>query len=173
VVGPVSFDVGEDEVVALAGPNGAGKSTLLGAFTGASRIFGGSFERSPGVAVAYQRQQPVRTSGIPLTGRELLSLTGADRIPPPRVLEPLLPLRIDRLSGGQFQLLEVWACLGGPARLVILDEPTNNMDPAAVEQLVAIVSSRPAGRGVLLVTHEQRFLSRVASRSVALGGLSS
>jgi ATPase subunit of ABC transporter with duplicated ATPase domains len=41
------------------------------------------------------------------------------------------------MSGGEFQLLHAWACLMGPARLVLLDEPTNNLDQGAIELLLA------------------------------------
>jgi ATPase subunit of ABC transporter with duplicated ATPase domains len=73
------------------------------------------------------------------------------------------------MSGGQYQLLNVWACLGSGAELVLLDEPTNNMDPratTALEELV--VSSRESGRGVLVVSHEHDFLERVSTRLVEI-----
>ncbi len=169
LVGPVSFDVRTGEIVGLEGPNGAGKSTLLRTLTGASRIFSGEIVRKPGISVTYQRQRPARPAGIPLTGRELLHLTGAGHAPVPDNLKPLLLERIDRLSGGQFQILEVWAVLASGAQLVILDEPTNNMDPAAVSALSEMLMTKNESRGVLLVSHEMSFLKRIGARTVEVG----
>jgi ATPase subunit of ABC transporter with duplicated ATPase domains len=168
VVGPVSFEVGPGEIVALRGPNGSGKSTLLGALTGSSRVFSGQVERRPGITVSLQRQIPSRPEGIPLNGNELLRLTGAHQAAPPALLAPLLALRADQLSGGQFQLLEVWACLGGDADLHILDEPTNNMAPSTIDALVSILHGKRNERGVLVVSHERGFVDEVADRVVEL-----
>lgn len=167
VVGPLSFALEPGEVVGLAGPNGAGKSTVLGAIIGTSRIFSGSVRRRGGIRIAVQAQVPSRLREMPVTGIEILRLTGADRheVPPP--VRPLLELRIDRMSGGQYQLLNVWACLGCRAELVLLDEPTNNMDPRATAALEGVVlSSREAGRGMLVISHEHDFLERIATRLV-------
>jgi ATPase subunit of ABC transporter with duplicated ATPase domains len=170
VVGPISFEVMPGEIVALRGPNGSGKSTLLGALTGSSRVLAGTIDRRPGMTVSLQRQIPARPEGIPLTGQELLRLTGAHHAEPPALLVPLLALRVDKLSGGQFQLLEVWACLGGDADLHILDEPTNNMAPSTIESLVSILHEKRNGRGVLVVSHERGFVDEVADRVVELPG---
>ncbi|HUM01570.1 MAG TPA: ATP-binding cassette domain-containing protein, partial [Thermoanaerobaculia bacterium] len=158
------------EIVALRGPNGSGKSTLLGALTGASRVFSGQVERRAVLTVSLQRQIPARPEGIPLTGHELLRLTGAHHKEPPSLLAPLLALRVDKLSGGQFQLLEVWACLGGDADLHILDEPTNNMAPSTIESLVSILHDKRKDRGVLIISHERAFVTEVADRVVELPG---
>lgn len=167
VVGPVSLEVAPGEIVGLAGPNGSGKSTLLGAVIGTTRVFSGSVRKREGTKVAVQSQSPTRLAEMPVTGIELLRLAGAAAhvVPPP--VQPLLPLRLDRMSGGQYQLLNVWACLGCGAELVLLDEPTNNMDPRATAALEALLeASRAEGRGVLVVSHEHDFLERVASRLV-------
>ena len=169
VVGPVSFDLHPGDVLALVGPNGCGKSTLIGALTGASRLLSGEVVRGAGLSIAYQRQRPVRDTDVPLRGDELLRLTRAGDSEPPESLRPLLKLRVDRLSGGQFQLLNVWACLGGEARLVVLDEPTNNMDPAAVGALTDLLHARRGDRAVLVVTHDARFLDGVSARVLEVG----
>ncbi len=163
VVGPVSFDLRPGDVLGLVGPNGCGKSTLIGALTGASRVLSGEVFRSPGATIAYQRQRPVRDADVPLRADELLRLTGATAEPPP-TLRPLLKSRVDRLSGGQFQLLTVWACLGGDAHLVVLDEPTNNMDPVAVAALAELLLASRGDRAVLVVTHDARFFAGVPAR---------
>lgn len=169
VVGPLSFAVRPGEIVGLAGPNGCGKSTILGALIGTARVFSGAIERRPGTNVMVQVQRPVRLPEMPITGHELLRLTHArDRDAPPEV-RPLLDGRVDRLSGGQFQLLQVWAALGSPAELVYLDEPTNNMDPATVEVLGRLLRAWREQRGVLVVTHEHEFLDRLATRIVEVG----
>ena len=167
VVGPLSFRLMRGEILGLTGPNGSGKSTVLGALIGRARIFSGSVERCGETSAAVQSQQPVRLSEMPITGREFLRLTGANRQPPPPQLAPLLDERLDRLSGGQFQLLHVWACLGSPADLVLLDEPDNNMDPKARATLIEVLhDSRKEGRGVLVVSHEHDLVEAVCTRLV-------
>jgi ATPase subunit of ABC transporter with duplicated ATPase domains len=167
VVGPISFRLEDGEIVGLAGPNGAGKSTVLGALIGKTRIFSGSVRRRPGIRVGIQSQAPVRLTEMPVTGSDFLHITGADRHAVPEPLQPLLPKRLDLLSGGQYQLMNVWACLGCAAELVLLDEPTNNMDPRATTTLVDVLhASQADGRGVLVISHEHDFLEQVCTRVV-------
>lgn len=80
----------------------------------------------------------------------------------------LLPQRLDRLSGGQHQLLCVWAALAGPGRLVLLDEPTNNLDPTHMALLAQMLAARAADRAVLLVSHERAFLDAHCTRVLEL-----
>jgi ABC-2 type transport system ATP-binding protein len=57
--------------------------------------------------------------------------------------------------------------LGSPSDLVLLDEPGNNMDPAALATLEALLQDGGA-RGVLVISHDQRLLRRVCTRLVDL-----
>lgn len=174
VVGPVSLRLAAGDIVGLWGANGSGKSTLLAAVAGQARCFGGGMDLAPGIALAVQAQAPVRFTPLPVTGRELLAVAGAD---PgayadagalPETLARLLPQRLDRLSGGQHQLLCVWAALAGPGRLVLLDEPTNNLDPTHMALLAQMLAARAADRAVLLVSHERAFLDAHCTRVLEL-----
>lgn len=176
VVGPLSFALGPGEVLGLWGPNGSGKSTLLDAITDSARVFSGSVQRAPGLTLAYQEQRPVRLPAMPLTGRDLLRLAGMERPAapaaapsPPASLQTLLGRRVDTLSGGQYQLLCVWAVLAGPADLVLLDEPTNNLDPDHEALLGDMLAGQRGRRAVLLVSHERGFLDTACSRVLELG----
>lgn len=168
VAGPVSFRVDAGEVVGLQGPNGSGKSTLLKAIAGVARLFGGSLTRAPGLTLGRLDQQPVRLPEMPFTAREYLDFARADRQAPPSRIRDWLDKRVDRLSGGQFQLLSVWAVLAGSADLVLLDEPTNNLDPAGQAELARVLKSEQGRRAVLLVSHERDFLDVACNRVVGL-----
>lgn len=173
VVGPLSFEVGPGEVLGLWGANGTGKSTLLHAIAREARLFSGRIWRAPGLTLAYQEQQPVRLPAMPLKGTDLLRAAGADGTAVPKPLAPLLGRRIDRLSGGEYQLLSVWCALAGPADLVLLDEPTNNLDPRTESLLAEILGSQRDRRAVLLVSHEEGFLEATCARVLHLrGGIS-
>jgi len=176
VVGPLSFTIGPGEVLGLWGPNGSGKSTLLDAIADSARVFSGAVERAPGLTLAYQEQRPIRLRAMPLTGRELLRVVGsagpapAGPVPvPPASLQTLLGRRVDTLSGGQYQLLCVWAALAGAADLVLLDEPTNNLDPDHEGLLGEMLADQRGRRAVLLVSHERGFLDAACSRTLELG----
>ncbi len=169
VVGPLSFDLGAGEVLGLWGANGSGKSTLLHAIADSARIFSGSVERAPGLTLAYQEQRPVRLPTMPLSGRDLLRVAGAVGRATPASLQTLLGRRIDALSGGPYQLLCVWATLAGGAGLVLLDEPTNNLDPDHEAMLVEILAADRGRRAVLLVSHERGFLEAACSRVLEIG----
>jgi ATPase subunit of ABC transporter with duplicated ATPase domains len=168
VVGPLSFDLALGEVLGVWGPNGCGKSTLLAAIAESARLFAGRVERAPGLGLAWQEQRPARPPTLPLTGWDLLRVAGAAGVEAPEALRPWLERRIDRLSGGQYQLLCLWAALGGGAGLVLLDEPTNNLDPAHEALLADLLAQGQGRRALMLVSHERAFLDSVCTRVLEL-----
>ncbi|MDP2195796.1 MAG: ATP-binding cassette domain-containing protein [Rhodocyclaceae bacterium] len=165
---PTSFSVTRGEVVGLAGPNGIGKSTLLKAVLGTASLFAGRIERAPGTRFGYLSQQPVRLPEVPLSGSELLAALGADRLTPPTRLAEKLAARIDRLSGGEYQLLMLWATLAGDGDLILLDEPTNNLDAGHIRTAADEIAAARPQRAMLVVSHDRAFLGAVCSRIVDL-----
>jgi ATPase subunit of ABC transporter with duplicated ATPase domains len=168
VVGPVSFAIHAGEVVGLTGVNGVGKTTLLNLVTGSARLFGGELRRSPGLTLVYHRQRPEKPPELPITGLEVLRIARARTAGLPAGVAALCDACLDEMSGGEFQLLHAWACLMGPAQLVLLDEPTNNLDQAAIELLLAELQELSPGRAVLIVSHESAFLDAACDRTLPL-----
>jgi len=169
VVGPLSFALARGEVLGLTGANGCGKSTLLAALAGGVRIFAGEVRRAPGVQLTVQTQMQPDFAGVPLSGGELLRLTGASPAGLPPWLADRLGERLDRLSGGQRQYLHLWACLQAPGDVVLLDEPTNNLDPAGVAHLAGALRARAAaGAGLIVVSHDAGFVAAACGRSLQL-----
>jgi len=167
-------------VTALLGPNGAGKTTLihlllglLPCSSGSIRLFGALL---PGHRQARKRiGVMLQSSGVQhnLTVRELTDLFASfysNPLPTEELLETcsltgLARRRFDRLSGGQQQrVLFVLGVVGNP-ELLVLDEPTTGLDPAARRQLwAAIEARRAAGTAILLSTHFMEEAERLADR---------
>ena len=164
VTAPVSFTLKRGEILGIAGPNGAGKSTLLKALWGGVRVFAGAVEKAPGLSISHQAQGFDDLRGVPLSGRELLRLTGAppDGLPP--WVQERLDRRLDRLSGGQFQFLRLWACLAAPADLILLDEPSNNLDTAGVAYLADWLGRAHGDQGIVIVSHDAALMAQVCTR---------
>jgi zinc transport system ATP-binding protein len=169
VVGPVNLAVWRGDVLTVRGANGSGKSTLLNALAGGAHIFSGAVTKQPGLRISHQQQAALPLNHVPLSGRELLALTGAEPNHLPQWIAPLVDRRLDRLSGGQLQFLQVWACLAAPVDLVLLDEPTNNVDPAGVQHLRSQIIELRQSRGFLVVSHDQSFLDDVGTHTLRLG----
>jgi len=192
----VSLHVGEGEFVALIGPNGAGKSTLLKHAAGVlppprGAVFLGGEDRAlldPREAarrVAYVPQ--ARDPEIPYNGREiaeqarypyLSTWRPARREDRRRAEEALAEVGAlayaDRpfgtLSGGEQQAVLVAAALAQDARLLLVDEPTTFLDPAAREEVFRILgrARRERGLALLVVTHELNRALLSADRITAL-----
>ncbi|HSG64248.1 MAG TPA: ATP-binding cassette domain-containing protein [Gammaproteobacteria bacterium] len=169
VIGPLSLRIDRGEIVGLAGPNGAGKSTLLKAIADGAQIFGGRITRKPGLTIAWMEQQHVRLARMPFNGWEYLRFANADEDAPPPRLRNWLDQRVDSLSGGQFQLLSCWTALGTKAELVLLDEPTNNLDEESMSALRDLLIQGRDDRAILLVSHDRDFLEQVSGRVVDVG----
>lgn len=166
VLGPLSFALPPGRALGIVGANGCGKSTLLKSFSGQARVFAGRIERGAGVSIACQQQHPVRLEQVPLSVRDYLRLLDADREALPERLAALASRRIDSLSGGQYQLLAVWACLAAPAQVALLDEPTNNLDPDGVALLTSWLQARRPGHSLLLISHDAEFMAAVCDERI-------
>lgn len=170
VTAPTSFALSRGECLGLLGPNGVGKSTLLHAVLGTARLWSGQIRRQAGLRLRHLPQRPARPAELPLTGREMLTHLGALAIPPPPSLARRLDQRVDRLSGGEYQLLCLWACLAGDADLVLLDEPTNNLDRAHTYLAAEEINAERGRRATLIVSHDLAFLERTCTRVIDLAG---
>jgi ABC-2 type transport system ATP-binding protein len=184
----ISFDVPRGEAVGLLGPNGAGKSTTIGVLlgflqptSGAVQLFGAGPEDAEARAkVGYVPESIVFPShhnprsllafhagllGIAPGARagridEVLAQTG---------LASAARQRVDTLSKGMLQRLGLAVALLGEPELLILDEPTSNLDPVGRRDLCEIISSRrERGAAVLLASHVLSEIEETCTRVVIL-----
>lgn len=181
----VDLALAAGKVTALLGPNGAGKSTLIHLLLGLLPVQRGSitiFGGSPQARSARERVGAMlQISGVQdnLTVLELIRLFASlyprpaapERLVEEAGLHGLEQRRFARLSGGQKQRLLFALALVGNPDLLILDEPTAGLDPAARQRLWRVIEQRRAeGTSILLCTHYLDEAARLADRVVVLHG---
>ena len=189
----ISLSAGLGEVIALVGPNGAGKTTfvlqilgLLAPSAGAIRIGGVDVVADPaGIKpqIGYQPQGHMAMGGIEVGRvleftarlRGLAKLEAAEQAAALAArfdLAPVLAEPLNALSGGWRRLVDVAVAFAGRPRLIVLDEPTDNLDPVhrrlIWDRLDALRASRAAT--CLLVTHNLLEAERVVDRVVIIDG---
>lgn len=152
----VSFEIGPKDKVAIVGSNGTGKTTLLREI-----MHGGndSIWIAPEAEVAYLSQMQGETMDESQTVLEIMDATGLETkkevleyLSPYGFAEDMLEQRIDSLSGGEKNLLQLAVLSRGNASLLLLDEPTSHLDIYAQESLEeAILGYNGA---VLMVSHD-------------------
>ena len=181
VVAGLTFDIRRGECFALLGPNGAGKTTTVEilegyrrADEGVVRVLGLDPARD-GAALRSRIGLMLQAGGVypQARPREILRLFArfhaAPRDPDELLdvvgLSDVATTRYKVLSGGQKQRLGLALALVGRPELVVLDEPTAGMDPAAkVATRTLIGELRAAGVTVLLTTHDLADVERLADR---------
>jgi len=187
----VSLGIGDGEMVAVLGRNGAGKTTLLRSIIGLNPPREGEI-RFDGADITHLK--PHRRAGIGLgyvpQGREIifdltvrenivLAMIGRNqraRAVPDFVwdyfpaLRPLVNRKGGVLSGGQQQQLAIARTLVQEPRLLLLDEPTEGLQPSVVEEIDEIIKRirRERNCAVLLVEQNLAFVRDVAERFAIL-----
>ncbi|MBS0487917.1 MAG: ATP-binding cassette domain-containing protein, partial [Proteobacteria bacterium] len=165
--------------VGILGPNGSGKSTLLKLLLGQLRPQRGQIELGTGLQIAYfdQHRAALREDWNALDnvaeGREYIELDGQRKhvlgylqdflFAPERARAP-----ITRLSGGERNRLLLAKLFAQPSNLLVMDEPTNDLDVETLELLEDLLGSYHGT--LLLVSHDRAFIDNVVTSTLVLEG---
>ena len=173
VVRDVSLRIHRGDRVGIVGPNGAGKTTLINLLTGALAPDAGNVKIGVNVVMARLDQnrallEPEDTLAGVLTGGagDIVSVGGKPRHVVSYMKDFLFtpqqarsPVRV--LSGGERARLLLARALAQPSNLLVLDEPTNDLDLETLDLLEEMIDEYPGT--VLVVSHDRDFLDRVAT----------
>lgn len=168
-VAHLDLNVPEGSVYGFLGPNGAGKSTTLKMIlglvqptAGSIRVLGKQMNRTNRLAVLRQVGSLIESPSYygHLTGEENLRIVQTLRgVPEKSIREVLQIVRLDGQRGkkvahyslGMKQRLGLAVALLGYPRLLILDEPTNGLDPAGIQEMRELICSLPGRFGMTVV----------------------
>jgi ATP-binding cassette subfamily F protein uup len=162
----------------LVGANGSGKTTLLRAITGEIALSAGEIRRAPGLRIVYFSQ--MRELDTSLTLRRTLAPDSDSVIYQDRVIHVAgyasrflftseqLNQPVERLSGGERARVLIARLMLQPADVLILDEPTNDLDIPTLEILEE--SLLEFAGALVLVTHDRYLLGRVTNAVLGLDG---
>jgi len=183
VLHDVEWRIAPGERAGVLGVNGAGKSTLLGLITGAVKPTAGTVRRGKTVKIAALTQrlgdleehmsEPVRVIISRLrTTYTIGTGSRAQELTPSALLERLgfsaaqLSTPVRDLSGGQQRRLQLLLILLEQPNVLILDEPTNDMDTDMLAVIEDLLDSWPGT--LLVVSHDRYFLERVTDQQYAI-----
>jgi zinc/manganese transport system ATP-binding protein len=193
ILSHVSFSVKPGEFLGIIGPNGAGKTTLFQVLLGLLKPQDGQvqfedanqklIERSS--AIGYVPQSRQIDPEIPMTAWDFVSLglphklrpwfTSKDRDTIKHALhitdsEHLTHKMIGKLSGGERQRIYLAQALVRNPQVLLLDEPTSNLDPGAQEKMASVVDRicHETGVSVLFISHDINLIARYAHRILYL-----
>ncbi|GLK17436.1 ABC-F family ATP-binding cassette domain-containing protein [Herbiconiux flava] len=175
----VEWRIAPGERTGILGVNGAGKSTLLGLVTGAVKPTSGTVKRGKTVKIATLTQQLAELEDVmkdrvsEVIGRYRTSyVAGGKELTPGQLLERLgftsaqLSTPVKDLSGGQKRRLQLLLILLDEPNVLILDEPTNDLDTDMLAALEDLLDSFPGT--LLVVSHDRYLLERVTDQQYAV-----
>jgi ATPase subunit of ABC transporter with duplicated ATPase domains len=179
VLHDVEWRIAPGERTGILGPNGAGKSTLLGLVAGTVAPTAGRVKRGVTVRVAVLSQRLTELEEVEdLRVREVLAqqktsyIAGGKELTPAQLLERLgfrsseLSTPVRDLSGGQKRRLQLLLVLLGEPNVLILDEPSNDLDTDMLAALEDLLDSWPGT--LLVVSHDRYLVERVTDQQYAI-----
>jgi ATP-binding cassette subfamily F protein uup len=178
IVGGVSFGLTNGMKLGLVGPNGSGKTTILRAMSGELAVNSGVVKRANGLRIVYFSQ--LREIDPSLTLRRALAPDSDAVVYQDRVVHVAsyaakflftgdqLNQPVERLSGGERGRVLIARLMLQPADVLMLDEPTNDLDIPTLEILEE--SLLEFSGALVLVTHDRYMLDRVSNVVLGLDG---
>ena len=179
ILSDVTWRIGPGERSGILGANGAGKSTLLGLIAGTVEPSAGRIKRGKTVKLAVLDQQFSQLAEIEgervreVLGRQKSSVVvDGKELTPAQLLERLgfsnahLSARVGDLSGGQRRRLQLLLVLLDEPNVMILDEPTNDLDVDMLAAMEDLLDSWPGT--LLVVSHDRYLLERVTDQQYAI-----
>jgi len=177
-----SLTVIEGERIGFIGRNGSGKSSLLSAIAGRQRLDGGEVRLRDGLKVVSVEQEPelppapdLSASLVARAGPGALDHDGEDWRGLARLQEFLHRFDLDgatdpaTCSGGERKRAALALAFALQPDVLLLDEPTNHLDLGGIEKLEDLLIEEQRGqRSAIIITHDRRFLDRVATRIIEL-----
>ncbi len=179
VVNDYSTTIMRGDRIGIIGPNGAGKSTLLKLILGTLAADSGTVKLGTNLSVAYfdqmrsQLDEAATLADVINPGSEWIEIGGARKhvmsylgdflFAPARAHSP-----VSSLSGGERARLLLARLFARPANILVLDEPTNDLDIETLELLEELLQDYPGT--VLLVSHDRTFLDNVVTQTIASEG---
>jgi ATP-binding cassette subfamily F protein uup len=179
VIANFSTRIMRGDRVGVLGPNGAGKTTLLKMLVGQLAPDSGTVEVGTNVQIAYYDQQreqldPERTVVETIgEGNDVVTVGGRSRHVHGYLEDFLFPAararsKVKALSGGERNRLLLARLFTRPANVLVLDEPTNDLDIETLELLESHLADFDGT--VLLVSHDRAFLNNVVTSTLACEG---
>ncbi len=184
VLHEVEWNIGPGERTGILGENGAGKSTLLKLITGEIEPTSGRVKTGMTVKVAKLSQnldelaefEGERVQAV-VKQFSSIELSDGSELSPTQLLERLgftsaqLKTPVGRLSGGQKRRLQLLVVLLGEPNVLVLDEPTNDLDTDVLAALEDLLDSWPGT--LIVVSHDRYLMERVTDQQYAVmdGGL--
>jgi ATP-binding cassette subfamily F protein uup len=179
VIKDFSMRIMRGDRIGLIGPNGVGKSTLLNILLGNIEAQQGSVHQGTKLQIAYFDQlraalDPEKTVAqnvvpgsdvVEINGskRHIISYLGDFLFTPQRAMTP-----VKSLSGGECNRLLLARLFSQPANLLVLDEPTNDLDIETLELLEELLSEYKGT--LLIVSHDRLFLDNVVTSTLVFEG---
>ena len=194
IIDSISFDVSPGGILALVGPNGAGKTTLLRCLSGYYQPSSGSILLD-GKNLPEAKQRTRLLSYLPHQGRIMpglsvqqaimlgrkpylkLKVSAADQQAVDTAMETLgiahlASKTLDEISAGERQRTMLARLLAQDTKIMLLDEPLNNLDPAQQLKVLAILRALAArhNKSIVMSMHDLNLISRFCPQALLLHG---
>ncbi|WP_191603381.1 ATP-binding cassette domain-containing protein [Marinomonas algicola] len=179
ILHPMDLVVSRGDRIGLVGPNGCGKSTFLKILLGQLTPDSGSVKQGTKLNIAYfdqlrEQLDPEKTVAENVgEGKDVIEINGQNKhiigylgeflFPPERARTP-----IKALSGGERNRVLLAKLFTRPANLLVMDEPTNDLDVETLELLEELLMNYDGT--LLLVSHDRAFLDNVVTSVIAFEG---